>query len=256
MKFKGVNFFFLILIGLTVTCVVADLLPFWIILIECLIGVGITAYGVVEIRANYFIKAFHQGEQKEKVIALTFDDGPTNYTPRIVEILEQNQATATFFCIGKQIKEYPEIVAMLHQKGHLIGNHTYNHSPLNGFYSAQKIEEEIRLTDQAIQEVIGKSTRLFRPPFGVTNPHIAKALAKTKHQTIGWKIRSLDTVIEEEQKLLQRIISQLEPGAIVLMHDTSDKTANVLEQLFNYLKENNYTVVSLDKLLKINGYEA
>ena len=82
-----------------------------------------------------------------------------------------------------------------------------------------------------------------------------KAIRKTRHHVIGWSLRSLDTVIEEEKMLFQRITRQLKPGSIILMHDTSDKTANVLEQLFVFLQEENYRVIPLDELLKIDVYE-
>ena len=189
------------------------------------------------------------------MIALSFDDGPTKFTPRILKILEKNNAKATFFCIGKQIDQYPEILVELHRLGHHVGNHTYNHSAQNGFYSAKKIQEEIDSTDQLISKIIAQKPKLFRPPFGVTNPHIAKAITQTKHHVIGWNIRSLDTVIEDEKKLYNRITRQIKPGSIVLMHDTSDKTANVLEQLFVFLQQENYKVVPLNELLKIDVYE-
>ena len=137
----------------------------------------------------------------------------------------------------------------------MIGNHTFHHSSKNGFYSAEKIVEEIVSTNQLIKEKINVTTKIFRPPFGVTNPHIAKALNKTQHNVIGWDIRSLDTVINDEKKLLNRITGRIKPGSIILMHDTSDKTANVLEQLFVFLQKENYKVVPLNELLKIDVYE-
>ena len=255
MKFRVVNItLFFILCSLFLlnryynTSLVYCLIPLvcWII---------ITSVGAFELRFNYFLKAFNKGKTKEKVIALSFDDGPTKFTPRILKILEKNNAKATFFCIGKQIDQYPEILVELHRLGHHVGNHTYNHSAQNGFYSAKKIQEEIDSTDQLISKIIVQKPKLFRPPFGVTNPHIVKAISRTKHHVIGWNIRSLDTVIEDEKKLYNRITRQIKPGSIVLMHDTSDKTANVLEQLFVFLQQENYKVVPLNELLKIDVYE-
>jgi peptidoglycan-N-acetylglucosamine deacetylase len=214
-----------------------------------------TSFGAFEIRLNYFLSAFNKGKTQEKMIALTFDDGPTEFTPRILEILKKNNAKATFFCIGNQVKKYPEILNIAFQSGHIIGNHTLYHSPQNGFYSTSKILDEISSTDQIIQQIIQQNPKLFRPPFGVTNPHIAKAIKQTQHNVIGWDVRSLDTVIEDESKLYNRITKQIKPGSIILMHDTSDKTANVLEQLFVFLQQENYKVVSLEQLLNIEVYE-
>ncbi len=256
MKFKFVNIILIcILACLTIVCYTQGV-SFLYLLLPVFIWLSLTIFGAFEIRLNYFLKAYHRGENdSEKIISLTFDDGPTEFTPRVLEILEKNNAKATFFCIGKQIENYPEILQRTHQSGHLIWNHTFHHSSKNGFYSTEKIIDEIISTNQLIKEEIKITTKLFRPPFGVTNPHIAKALEKTKHYVIGWNIRSLDTVIEDEKQLLTRIKRQIKPGSIILLHDTSDKTANVLEQLFVFLQKENYKVVLLDELLKIDVYE-
>lgn len=256
MKFKIVNRIFIGLIFLLLLISWQKIISYFILLFPFLIWIFITLYGAFEIRFNYFLKAFHRrNNTKEKVISLTFDDGPTEFTPRFLEILKKNKAKATFFSIGRQIEKYPEITKKTDSEGHLIGNHTYNHSVKNGFYSSQKIIQEITSTDQIIELTIQKKTKLFRPPFGVTNPSISKAISKTKHQVIGWSIRSLDTVIDDEEKLFRRITRQIKPGSIILLHDTSDKTANVLEQLFVFLQKENYKVIPLEELLKLNGYE-
>ena len=256
MKFKIVNIIcVIVLICLSVICFVNDS-SFLYLLIPFFIWISLTIFGAYEIRFNYFLNAYHRGDNhSEKVISLTFDDGPTEFTPRILEILKKNNAKATFFCIGKQIEKHSEILREIHQSGHLIGNHTFHHSSKNGFYSAEKMIKEIISTNQLIKSTIDINTKIFRPPFGVTNPHITKAIRKTRHHVIGWSLRSLDTVIEEEKMLFQRITHQLKPGSIILMHDTSDKTANVLEQLFVFLQEENYRVIPLDELLKIDVYE-
>lgn len=256
MKFRFATILFvIILICLSIGCFTKDL-SFFYLLIPFFVWLTLTIFGAFEIRFNYFLKAYHRGNNHtEKIISLTFDDGPTEFTPRILEILEKINAKATFFCIGKQIEKYPEILQKTHQSDHLIGNHTFHHSSKNGFYSAEKIIDEIFSTNQLIKEKINVTTKIFRPPFGVTNPHISKALNKTQHDVIGWNIRSLDTVINDEKKLLNRITGQIKPGSIILMHDTSDKTANVLEQLFVFLQKENYKVVPLNELLKIDVYE-
>lgn len=256
MKFRIVNWIFIALIFCLLLISWQKNISYFILLFPLFIWIFLTIFGAFEIRFNYFLKAFHQRKNtQEKVIALTFDDGPTEFTPRILEILKKNEAKATFFSIGRQIKKYPEITIRTDAEGHLIGNHTYNHSPKNGFYSTKKIIQEITLTDEIIEQTIHKKPTLFRPPFGVTNPSIAKAISKTKHQVIGWSIRSLDTIIDDEEKLFRRITRQIKPGSIVLLHDTSDKTANVLAQLFVFLQKENYKVISLEELLILNGYE-
>ena len=256
MKFRIVNFVCLLILGLLFIFCWQKEFSFWLLLIPIFFWLIITSISAFEIRFNYFLNAYNRSNNKvEKVITLTFDDGPTEFTPRILDILEQNNAKATFFCIGKQIENFPKILIKAHQSGHIIGNHTFHHSPKNGFYSADKIIDEIESTNTLIESLINKKATLFRPPFGVTNPHIAKAINSTKHKVIGWSVRSLDTVIEDENKLFLRIRKQIKPGCIVLMHDTSERTANVLEQLFVFLQEENYKVIPLNDLLKIEAYE-
>ena len=88
------------------------------------------------------------------------------------------------------------------------------------------------------------TTCFFRPPYGVTNPHIARAIKLTGKKAVGWDIRSLDTVIKDETRLLSRVLSKLSHGNIILMHDTSERTLHVLEKLLKYLKENNYKIIN------------
>ena len=102
--------------------------------------------------------------------------------------------------------------------------------------------QEIQRTDALLAQ-LGIVTPYFRPPYGVTNPHIASAARRTGKRVIGWDIRSLDTVIKDETRLWSRVVSKLTQGNIILMHDTSERTLHVLEQLLKYLKANDYQVV-------------
>lgn len=205
---------------------------------------------------NYHIKAYCSNPlETEKKIALTFDDGPHEMTLSVLELLEKYNAKATFFCIGKNIEEHPEILKKVVEEGHTIGNHSYSHAEFFDFYRKNKVIAEIEKTDALIETILGKKTTLFRPPYGVTNPSIRRALEVTKHKTIGWNIRSLDGVAKNEQFVFNRIIKRIAPGGIVLLHDTSIQTVHVLEQLLPFLQNNNYTVVPLEELLNIKAYE-
>lgn len=208
------------------------------------------------IGSNYHVKTYCGNPLiKEKKIALTFDDGPNEITPSILNVLQKHNIKATFFCIGKNIETYPDILKSIIEKGHTIGNHTYSHAPFFDFYNKDQVITEIEKTDALIKSVLGKKSTLFRPPYGVTNPSIRKALEVTKHQTIGWNIRSLDGIIKNEKFILNRIIKRIKPGGIVLLHDTSIITVNVSEQLLYFLEKNNYSVIPLEELLNIKAYE-
>ncbi len=232
--------FFIILLTF---CYVAKL-PFYAFIIVSIIFVGLVSWGVFDIRQSYFIKTIYFLKKRpQKTVCLSFDDGATELTPRFLDLLKEFNVKALFFCIGKQIEKYPEIIERIKSEGHLIGNHTFTHSPKNCFTSAKKMRQEIEKTDIALLK-LGIKTDLFRPPYGITNPQIAKAIRLTRKKVIGWDIRSLDTVIKDENRLFKRIISKLSHGNIILMHDTSERTLNVLERLLRHLKENNYEITT------------
>ena len=216
----------------------------------------ITGAGSLLIGMQYHMKAhLRSNDHTTRQVALTFDDGPTPFTPRVLDILAANQVKATFFCIGQQIEKHPEILQRIVDEGHIVGNHSFTHSEKIGFFSRDEIIAEIASTDKLIAKIIGKKTSCYRPPFGATSPSIARALKATRHAVIGWNIRSLDTKISSEQKILSRIMNRLSPGSIILLHDTSDKTVSVLEQLLVILRNKNYSAVTIEQLLKINAYE-
>ena len=217
---------------------------------------AITSWGAFDMRLNYFSRNISKSNTcKDKVIALTFDDGPHEKTIEILDLLSKYNAKATFFCIGKQIEKYPKTVERIIAEGHNIGNHSYSHSNWNGFFSTKKIVSEIEQTNKLITQLVNVKTRFYRPPFGVTNPNIAKAISKTKQISIGWNIRSLDTVIKSENLILERIKTRVKPGSIILLHDTSSKTVSVLEQLLLFLQDEGYKTKTITELLDIQAYE-
>jgi peptidoglycan/xylan/chitin deacetylase (PgdA/CDA1 family) len=216
----------------------------------------IVFWGSTFIGSNYHVKTYCGNPlETEKKIALTFDDGPNEMTLLVLDVLKQYNAKATFFCIGKNIEAHPDIFKKIIEEEHTIGNHSYSHSPFFDFYNKDQVIAEIEQTSSLITAFLGQQTTLFRPPYGVTNPSIRRALTVTKHKTIGWNIRSLDGVVKNEKFLLDRIIKRIKPGGIVLLHDTSIQTVQVLEQLLSFLQKKNYTVVPLEELLNIKAYE-
>jgi peptidoglycan/xylan/chitin deacetylase (PgdA/CDA1 family) len=217
---------------------------------------AITTWGTFDIRLSYFANAICKKKSiQRKAIAITFDDGPHEKTSEVLDVLSKFKAKGTFFCIGQQIEKHPEILKRIIAEGHVVGNHSYSHSNKNGFFSTQKIVSEIEQTNTMIFQFINNKPKLYRPPFGVTNPNIARAVAKTNQVIIGWNIRSLDTVIENENTILERIKNKVKPGAIILLHDTSAKTVSVLEQLLLFLQSESYEMVTVDDLLEIPAYE-
>lgn len=208
------------------------------------------------IQLNFHVKAHCSNTaEKDKKIALTFDDGPSPVTLQVLDILKKHQAKAAFFCIGKHIENHPEILKRLVEEGHIIGNHSYSHSHFFDFYGKNKILAELQETDALIHKITGRKPAFFRPPYGVTNPAIRKALAASGHKVIGWNIRSMDGISHNEGKIFRRIARQLQPGSVVLLHDTSENSVRVLERLLLFLQANHYQVVPIDELLNLKPYE-
>ncbi len=219
-----------------------------------LIFVLVTAYGSIQVQANYFVDSINHGENTG--IALTFDDGPDpNFTPQILEILEQHNLIGTFFIIGKKAESYPEILKEIHQKGHIIGNHSFSHSPYLPFFSTSKLKADIQHCTDIIKTLTGREIQLFRPPFGVTNPRYGKALKQLELQSIGWNIRSFDTIFKNPKQLFKRVSQKIEKGNILLFHDTQQVTLQTLPELIRYCDEEGIKILPLHKLINKHPYE-
>lgn len=211
----------------------------------------VTLIGSFSMSWNFHLKAFTSRKNySEKKIAITFDDGPHPIvTSKVLKLLSDYDAKATFFCIGKHVELHPEMLKSIHDQGHLIGNHSFTHRYGIGFNKAKAWITEIAQTDAAIGNVTGSKPKLFRPPFGVTTPHLAEALKQTGHKVIGWNIRSYDTVLKNPNTVLKRITKNVKPGAVILLHDNHDRIEFVLEQLLQFLKTQGYTMVTINELL-------
>ncbi|RFN59578.1 polysaccharide deacetylase family protein [Marixanthomonas ophiurae] len=213
----------------------------------------IVALGSFTMRWQIFTTAFTKGNQNKKQVAITFDDGPNaEFTPQILQILKAYNAKATFFCIGKHIEKYLGIVQQILAEGHTIGNHSYSHATNFGFFRKTRIVQELSKTDALIKKITGSTNTLFRPPYGVTNPSIAKAVKETNHTIIGWNVRSYDTVIKNPTKVLNRLKKRLSPGSIILLHDTHSRCPEIVERLLQFLKKEGYEAVTIETLLTKN----
>lgn len=231
-------------------------IPAWLYVLFVFIWIIITAIGSFQIKWNYHFQSLnHNYKTSANYVSITFDDGPNpEFTPKVLALLEDFNAKATFFLIGKNAEKYPEIIRQIIAEGHTIGNHSYSHSKNFGFFSSEKVAAELRQTNSILKKITGKELKLFRPPFGVTNPNIKKALKNTGHFSIGWSKRSFDTTNISEEKILKRITSNLKKGDIILLHDSSAKTVAVLERLLLTLPSHKLQSVPVDRLLEIEAY--
>lgn len=214
------------------------------------------AFGSFNIRSNFFLTARHHNySTKESEIAITFDDGPNKeFTPKILALLKKHHAKATFFLIGNQVEKNSEIVKNIITEGHTIGNHTFSHSNNFGFLKTEEIIADLKKTNQVVEELTGLKLNFFRPAFGVTNPRIAKATKELNLDAFGWSIRSLDTTKDTKEKILSRITKNIKKGDVVLLHDTSEKTVEVLEQFLVFIEQQQLKSVTLDQLFNCKAY--
>ena len=224
----------------------------WWIPLSAIYG-GILAWGVSNIRSGLFISSLSSA-RTANALALTFDDGPHPNTPEVLAVLKKFNVPATFFCIGKNVEQHPQILQQVLSEGHTIGNHTQNHLIKWGWLSTQKVTSEIEACNISIKKHSGVEPLLFRPPFGVTNPNIGRALKRSRMQVIGWDLRSLDTAIKDQEKLFKRIKKRLKGSSIILFHDSQEHTPAVLERTLEQCQQNGIKVVSLGELLQIRTY--
>lgn len=250
LKFKNINIIFVLLV-LFLGYLSTELFYVWFPLL-LIFWTIITTIGSFHIRWNYFLPAKHFNYQINKnQVAITFDDGPNvEFTPKVLGILKKHQAKATFFLIGKHIEKYPNIVQQILDDGHLIGNHSYLHNNGFGFLKTKEVIKDISITQRLLKDKFNIENKLFRPPFGVTNPNIAKVVKNLNLQVIGWSVRSLDTKAKTVDEVMQRIIPKIKKGAVILLHDTSTLSVEILEQLLQYLEEHQLQSVTINELFK------
>ena len=255
LNFRNTNIFFSILLIVLIGIHIKNGLPVYVYPLLFFVYSLIVFYGCYYVGSNFFIKVICSATTDEKEIAISFDDGPaTNYTPEILQLLKQENIKAAFFCIGHRIPGNENLLKQIKEEGHIIGNHSYTHHFWFDMFSSGKMLNDLKKMDVETEKVTGLRPKLFRPPYGVTNPNLKKAIIKGGYTPVGWSVRSMDTVIKDEKKLLGKIKGALKPGAVFLFHDTSKTTLNVLPEFIKEVKNSGYYIVPLDKLLHLTPY--
>lgn len=230
-------------------------IPPWVFLILIAVYLAFEVYGSFNLSAQYFLDVKYKGDNSSKSVAITFDDGPIpGKTEKVLDILRANKVHAAFFCIGHRVKENPGLLKRIDEEGHVIGNHSYWHGKTFDFQTPGKISDELRQTDEVIKSTIDKTPRFFRPPYGVTNPMVSSAVKTRGYTTIGWSIRSFDTMIKDKAKLLRLVTSSVEGGSVILLHDYCDHTIEILPALLDHISKLGLKIVRVDELLNEKPY--
>lgn len=185
-------------------------------------------------------------EMENKMIALTFDDGPNVlYTERLLDGLAERDVKATFFLIGKNAEAHPEIVSRIAEEGHLIGNHTYSHLKLTAGNETEFLEE-INRTGEIIRDITGSTPVFCRPPFGVWNTRYEQRLGIIP---VLWDVDPRDWCTFDTRTVANRILADCHDSAIVLMHDEYETSVEAALLVIDELKQQGYTFVTVDELL-------
>ena len=161
-------------------------------------------------------------ETDEPVIALTFDDGPHPiYTPKLLEILNKHHAKATFFLVGEAAEKYPDIVQLIAEADHDIGNHSWDHKNLTRVHSRLR---RLRYLWKCARATAPYSVRLFRPPYGAQNNKIQFDAFMLGYKLVLWNVSAQDWILQDADEIKDKIIRRAKPGNIFLLHDAIYRT--------------------------------
>lgn len=228
----------------------------WVIVILLLGVLAALVWASADIGSGVYLKALCRAESADKVVTLTFDDGPdADSTPRVLDLLKRYDVRATFFVVGEQARQNPELIHRMVAEGHTVAGHSYYHLPQSTLWSSQRYTEELFRCNDVVARLTGLRMRLYRPPFGVTNPPIARAVKNMGLIPVGWSVRSLDTMTKNSDRVVDRVMRGLRGGDVILLHDRLESSEELLEKLLTALQAQNYTTATVDELFKIEAYE-
>lgn len=251
-----------------------------VIAILCILAIVLSiivfmVWASASIRSGVYVRAFCREKTDRKVVYLTFDDGPhPSETERVLDVLRERGARATFFLIGSKVSGNEAVLRRMLEEGHALGLHTYSHAGTFPLLSFDKMLADVNEGKRAVESVAGKKISLFRPPFGVTNPTIAKVVRTLGLQTVGWDVRSFDTMFCKSSEhsckssehsckqtgyscmqsehsckqsghdwyvpVVERIMKQVRPGSVILLHDRLDGASSLLALLLDSLAASGY----------------
>ena len=197
--------------------------------------------------------AWYAQNTDEKILYLTFDCGYENgNTPSILDTLKKHKVSATFFVVGTYIEAEPELVQRMTEEGHTVGNHTWHHPDMSQIASLDAFRKELEDVETAFQEVTGQQmTRFYRPPQGLYSESNLKMAKELGYQTFFWSLAYVDWLDNDQptkEEAFDKLLGRIHPGAIVLLHSTSDTNALILDELLTKWAEMGYQIRPLSEL--------
>ena len=188
-------------------------------------------------------------DKNKKMVALTYDDGPSIYTPRVLKTLKENNAVATFFVVGNRVPTYSDTVKKAHDMGCEIGNHTYEHKSLPNL-SETEVKRQISKTNKEVKKAIGEKPVIMRPTGGATNANVKQWVGMP---SIIWSIDTLDWKTRNADSTRRAVLNRVKDGDIVLMHDLYSATATASETIIPELVRRGYQLVTVSELAECRG---
>jgi peptidoglycan/xylan/chitin deacetylase (PgdA/CDA1 family) len=192
---------------------------------------------------------------KVKCVALTFDDGPGPYTGRLLDLLKEGRARATFFTVGSNATAQPALLRRMSVEGHLVGNHTWAHRDLSK-QGSSKITETIAKTGDAVSAIIGQTPKLVRPPYGAVSQQVGNVAREMGLALVTWDVDAKDQDGDKAKDIADRTVREAHPGAIILMHDIHRETVDAVPDILKRLRGKGYSLVTVPELYGSAGMQA
>jgi len=251
--FRKLNIIALLAVAVAGTVVALSMVGPWVFGIIGLAYVITLGWGVFDIGSQFFGETKWKG--KGDAVAITFDDGPDpKHTPAMLDMLAEEGVKAAFFVIGKKAEKHPELLRRMVDEGHVVGNHTFSHTHSFGMMAEESVREEMRKGSDAVRDVIDRVPRYFRPPFGVMNPTIAKAVKAEDVTIIGWDLRSRDGVGTTAKQILNRVLPRLPKATLLLFHDTNPNSLEAVREVIRTCRSVGRAIVSVEELTGVSPY--
>ena len=197
--------------------------------------------------------AFYAEQTEEKHIYLTFDVGYENgNTASILDTLKKHNVSATFFVVGTYIESDPELVKRMAEEGHIVGNHTWHHPDMSQIAALDTFKKELVDVEDAYREVTGEGmTKFYRPPQGKYSESNLQMAQELGYKTFFWSLAYVDWYDDNQptkEEAFDKLLGRIHPGAIVLLHSTSDTNSLILDELIQKWEEMGYTIRPLTEL--------
>lgn len=197
--------------------------------------------------------SYYVGDANQKTIYLTFDCGFENgNTAAILDALKKHDAKACFFVVGNYLETAPDLVQRMVEEGHLVGNHTYHHPDMSKIGDMASFQQEIGAVEEKFRQITGQDMpKYYRPPQGKFNESNLKMAQELGYQTIFWSLAYVDWYTDKQpthEEAYQKLLPRIHPGAIVLLHVTSQTNGEIMDELLTKWEEQGYTFGTLDQL--------